>query len=153
MTDSKDISLDLVLRCQSSVEEVCVMITRLEQVLDKTEVPAAQRQDAALVLTEALTNIARHGYNSQPVGQITCRVTLSRDGLDCCITDHGRAFDPSGLGQSSPPPEILAEGGYGWFLIRRLTTGLEYQRHDGQNILRFRIPGTPADMPAAAGIS
>lgn len=129
------------------------MMTRLEQVLDKADVPAAQRQDAALVLAEALTNIARHGYNSQPVGWITCRVSIAPDGLDCCITDHGAAFDPSGLGQSSPPPEILAEGGYGWFLIRRLTTGLEYQRRDGQNILRFHIPGTPADIPAPVAMS
>ncbi|MCC5993068.1 MAG: ATP-binding protein [Rhodobacteraceae bacterium] len=152
MTDSKDITVDLVLRCESSVEDVCVMLTRMEQLLDKADVPSAQRQDAALVMAEALTNIARHGNDAQR-GEITCRVSIAQDGLECRITDHGPAFDPSGLGLASPPPEALAEGGYGWFLIRRLTTGLQYQRRDGQNILCFRVPGTPVELPVSVQMS
>lgn len=152
MADSKDISVDLTLRCHGSVEDVRAMLARLEQLLDKAGLPAALRQDAALVLAEVLSNIARHGYAAQR-GEIACRVSVTPQGLDCCITDHGAAYDPTGLGQISPPPEALAEGGYGWFLIRRLTTGLQYQRRDGQNILCFRVPGTPVDIPVSARMS
>ena len=39
--------------------------------------------------------------------------------------------------------EGLAEGGWGWALIRDLTTDIRYTREDGRNRLTFRIPLAP----------
>ena len=48
----------------------------------------------------------------------------------------GGPFDPDQLAE--PQPGTLKEGGYGWFLIRRLADNVDYERNDlGRNCLRI----------------
>ena len=98
---------------------------------------------AEIVLAEALNNIVEHAYRDGP-GEIL--VGVDRDGalLRVTVYDQGRPMPggllPEGRLASVMNPEDLPEGGFGWHLIRTLTHGLDYMRHDGCNRLRFQIP-------------
>jgi len=104
-----------------------------------------RRSTAELVLAEVLNNVAEHAYGGRD-GQLSVTVRLTAAGLSCRIVDSGLAMPATGL----PPGHLpalagtalgeLPEGGFGWHLIRSLTTELSYARENGQNRLSFLIP-------------
>lgn len=98
-----------------------------------------------LTLAEVLNNIVEHAYADQPAGDIRLRLAKRRDGLECLIEDRGRAMPglclPLGrMPEPDLPTEHLAEGGWGWALIRALTTDLAYERAGCLNRVTFCIP-------------
>lgn len=108
-----------------------------------------------LTLAEALNNVVEHGYARLEPGPIDLTIVKCSAALECRIIDAGvpmpgLAAPNSGI---QPPPrrmEALPEGGWGWALIRELTTDLDYRRENGRNILTFRVPVTSRP---ASGIS
>lgn len=52
----------------------------------------------------------------------------------------GLVLPPGSLQPVAETVEGLAEGGWGWALIRDLTTDIRYTRVGGRNRLTFRIP-------------
>lgn len=106
-----------------------------------------ERGTAEMVLAEALNNIVEHAYAAAP-GLIEVTLSASLAGIVCQISDAG-----TGMPQDALPPGILPdalgaaaddlpEGGFGWFLIRTLTTDLCYLRDGVMNRLSFTLPGT-----------
>ncbi len=139
MTDLKTFGSRLELECQGSLCEIREALEHVAVYLRARRIKREWIEDLNLVLAEALSNIARHGYRDGS-GWIKLELDLGETSLDCEITDLGAKFDPSILGRSTPSPTELAEGGYGWFIIRSLTRTLKYLHEDGRNILRFSIP-------------
>lgn len=97
-----------------------------------------------LVLAEALNNIAEHAYAGLAPGPITLTLRRTADALDCAIEDSGGALPGGTLpdGRMQPVadrPADLAEGGWGWALIRALAQDIHYHREGGRNRLAFRI--------------
>lgn len=88
-----------------------------------------------LALAEGFTNAVRHAhYGLPPETTIDIDVTLWVDRLEIRIWDQGKPFNPDGL--EEPQPGTLQEGGYGWFLLRRLADRVVYERgSDGRNCL------------------
>ncbi|MBF9032914.1 ATP-binding protein [Rhodobacterales bacterium HKCCE2091] len=109
--------------------------------------PGATVERAELVIAEVLNNIAEHGFDDGAAGDETISVSIraGTKALSVTVTDTGRGM-PGGmlpLGHLPPvagvPADALPEGGFGWNLIRRLTTDLRYVRSGGTNRLTFRI--------------
>ncbi len=99
--------------------------------------------NAELVLAEVLNNIAEHAYG-KATGPVELRVDLLRAGLGCTISDQGHPL-PAGVVPDPDlpliaPPDHLPEGGFGWHIIRCLTTDLRYARDGDWNRLSLRIP-------------
>ena len=98
------------------------------------------RGTAEIVLAEVLNNIVEHAYASFP-GQIRLRLSLAQGMLVCAVEDDGL---PMPLGE--PPagalgdPNDLPEGGFGWHLIRTLSSDLCYERAGPMNRLCFSLP-------------
>ncbi|PKP73964.1 MAG: ATP-binding protein [Alphaproteobacteria bacterium HGW-Alphaproteobacteria-6] len=97
-----------------------------------------------LVLAEALNNIAEHAYAGQAPGRVMLALHRAPDALDCVIEDDGRALPGGILPDAAIQPVAenlgdLAEGGWGWALIRILAQDIRYCRRDGRNRLGFRI--------------
>lgn len=88
-----------------------------------------------LALAEGFTNAVRHAhYALPPETAIDIDLTLWADRLEIRIWDQGKPFDPDAL--EEPAPGTLQEGGYGWFLLRRLADRVVYERGaDGRNCL------------------
>ena len=102
-----------------------------------------------LALAEVLNNVVEHGYHGLEPGPIALVLRQVGDALHCSIEDRGHAMPDTALTQR-PLPAVdvavadLAEGGWGWALIRELTADLHYSRDGGWNSVRFRIPLKPA---------
>ena len=97
---------------------------------------------AEIVLAEVLNNIVEHAYATR-AGDIRIILTRTETGLVCKVMDSGAALPglclPKGDFQPLGQTAELPEGGFGWFLIRRLVTELTYQRIDGENRLSFAL--------------
>ncbi|MGB7263079.1 MAG: ATP-binding protein [Albidovulum sp.] len=98
-----------------------------------------------LALAEALNNVVEHSYSALPPGPIDLTLILRTAAMECRIADTGHPMPdlslPEGRMQNvAQQVDELAEGGWGWALIRTLTTDLTYVRSDGCNRLSFCVP-------------
>ncbi|WP_281966509.1 ATP-binding protein [Roseovarius nanhaiticus] len=100
-----------------------------------------------IVLAEALNNVAEHAYAMSGDGDVRLEVTLSCGHLQADITDAGSPLPGLDLPRGTPPcldkGIDLPEGGFGWFLIHRLTSALTYRREKGRNHLHIEVRLTP----------
>lgn len=111
-----------------------------------------------LTLAEVLNNIVEHAYADLPPGPVF--LSLHRHGccLACLIEDEGRPMPrlqaPEGRMQEVASEIMdLAEGGWGWALIRAMTVDLRYERVENTNRLTFQVPlagATKAQSAAGA---
>ncbi len=98
-----------------------------------------------LALVEGFTNAVRHAhYQLPPETEIDLELTLQDNRVRVCIWDRGAPFDPETMDE--PEPGTLRQGGYGWFLLRRLADRVAYQRcGDAGNCLSIE-----KELPALA---
>jgi serine/threonine-protein kinase RsbW len=88
-----------------------------------------------LALAEGFTNAVRHAHQALPrETAIDIDLLLWSDRIEIKIWDWGKPFNPDAIAE--PKPGTLQEGGYGWFLLRRLADRVVYERAaDGRNCL------------------
>jgi serine/threonine-protein kinase RsbW len=107
--------------------------------LEQQGVDARAAHHTGLVLSEILTNLATHGACRDRPAKIA--VTIGPDKVTGEIVDSGPPFDP----RLAPEPSLdvsLDErpiGGLGLFLVRKLTSSLEYARRNDENCMIFAI--------------
>ena len=95
--------------------------------------------DLLLAISEAFTNVVRHG--SPPPTRVSIRIRTMPGELCFEISDDGGhfdGFDAAVAAASDPSLSPLAEGGMGLGLITQLVGSLEYRRVDTENTLSFR---------------
>lgn len=88
-----------------------------------------------LALAEGFSNAVRHAHQELP-SETTIEIELAiwDERIEIRIWDWGKPFDPNDV--EEPLPGTLCEGGYGWFLLRRLADQVVYERcQDGRNCL------------------
>lgn len=126
-------------------EQVSQALVRLNQQLEGLGLDGDALIRMELVLAELLNNIVEHAYCDTGRGAITLEAAVHSNTIWCQLTDRGRAMPGGKL-----PPALrydldamdmqdLPEGGFGWGLIRDLTSRLSYARIDGQNRLSLSI--------------
>ena len=92
--------------------------------------------------------LVEHAMPEDEHGQVKLRISPRTNGLACTVLDSGSPM-PGGEPPKENLPGIgsviddLPEGGFGWSLIRMHVQGLDYQRKDGCNVLRFVLPWEP----------
>lgn len=88
-----------------------------------------------LALAEGFSNAVRHAHKQlPPETPIEIELAILDERIEIRIWDRGQPFDPDVL--EEPLPGTLCEGGYGWFLLRRLSDRVVYERcPDGRNCL------------------
>lgn len=96
-----------------------------------------------LAIAEGFTNAVRHAHAQlPPETPITIDVWVKGDRIDICIWDQGEPFDPDQLGEPAPG-SLLQNGGYGWYLLRRVVDAVSYQRQADKNCLsitQYHLP-------------
>lgn len=100
---------------------------------------------AEQVLAEALNNVVEHAQADTPGGKIILETVATPRGLGFSIRDDGAPMPngelPAGvLKKFGDDLDDLPEGGFGWFMIRSLTSDLAYERREGWNHLNFQVP-------------
>ena len=107
--------------------------------------------EVEIALAEAVNNVVEHAYALTEPGTIRILSSLRSAHLDIRICDTGAPLPkkrlPQGLAADiSVAREDLPEGGFGWFLIRELTSDIRYDRCGLINHLSLRF-----DFPSAKG--
>lgn len=129
-------NLELLNQVQQWFEEFCLQ--HLSQLLWSER----ELYRLNLALAEGFTNAVRHAHQSLPPDTtIDIDLSLWADRFEIRIWDKGKPFNPDVLPE--PEPGTLQEGGYGWFLLRRLADRVVYDRNaDGRNCLLIVKYGT-----------
>ncbi len=97
-----------------------------------------------LTLAEVLNNIVEHAYAGRPPGYVHLAVTRESAAVFCRVEDDGQPMPGLRLPEGAIAPvadrvKDMAEGGWGWALIRALTFDLAYERKTDRNYLSFRV--------------
>jgi phosphoserine phosphatase RsbU/P len=93
--------------------------------------------DLNLALEEILTNIISYGYRDNREHEIRVRLSMRPGEVRAEVEDDGQPFNPLEAPEvdTTKPLEERTIGGLGIHLVRKLMDGLEYQRHEGKNLL------------------
>jgi len=119
------------LKVTSHLEELAAVQHWFRLLISRLAVKAPRLNDQFdqlnLALAEGFTNAVRHAHADLPSATpIEIELVLQPQQVEICIFDQGKPFDPDSL--SEPQPGALREGGYGWFLLRRLADQVTYDR-------------------------
>ncbi len=95
-----------------------------------------------IALAEAINNVVEHAYENNTSGEVKVTCSMHDANLMIEIHDTGSPLPnlelPDGnLGPLEKNLETLPEGGFGWFLIRELTTDVHYRRVAQTNELKL----------------
>ncbi len=140
--ENGDDRFDIVTRADPEAvrDALCRIVSHFISHLPGTEVGTLQ-----IVLAEVLNNISEHAHAGLPPGPVSIRICPVAGALLCRIEDQGHpmpdgVLPPGDLPPLEMEPGDLPEGGFGWHLIRSLTTHLTYMRVAGTNRVEFRLP-------------
>jgi phosphoserine phosphatase RsbU/P len=102
--------------------------------------PESVLHDLNLVVGELLTNIISYGYVDDGEHEITVRLSVEPGEIRVEVEDDAKPFNPLEVPEAdtTKPLDERVVGGLGIHLVRQLTDGLEYQRHEGKNLLTMR---------------
>lgn len=118
--------------------------TALSEWLNASCLPCVRVDEVEIAMAEAINNVVEHAYAGAEPGliRVSCEPGLAQ--LDIHICDDGVP-----LPQNRMPPGLAAditvsradlpEGGFGWFLIRKLTSSILYERRGTTNHLSLRF--------------
>jgi len=137
MTDPKpEIRERLVLR--PGGQDLESVYPWFEAIAARLDLPSRAAFRIQVVLEEAATNAALHGFNPGATGEIAMDLTGTPERIVAVLRDTGRPFNP--LLDAPPPPtwkpiENATVGGVGVKLIQTFCSDLNYRRDDGMNEL------------------
>lgn len=120
-------------------EAISDLTDRLMAFLEEQGVEMRATHHTALVLNEVLTNLSTHGGCYDRPAKII--VSVGPDSVTGEIVDCGPPFDP----RLAPEPSLDVAaadrpiGGLGLYLVKKLSSALEYQRRNEENCTIFAI--------------
>ena len=137
-------SADLAIRVPGTRAGLATALNATREWLSGQDVAPAAADRVALVVEEALMNVAMHGRTPEgaPVDlQAELALHLEPGTIAICLQDNGRAFNPH---DAAPPPAPASAaeatpGGLGVHLLRHFARTMTYERRDGLNVLRLSL--------------
>jgi serine/threonine-protein kinase RsbW len=130
-----------MMNCQASVSG---MLNEASKWLTQENVSGRKITDIQIVLAEALNNVIEHGFSRENSGNVGVCIDIRDDIIVVEISDNGIKFTPPVVTQTplqdTSDIEHLPEGGFGWFLIREITTSFTFRRIANKNrlVLNFQ---------------
>ncbi len=148
MSESSNVTVPVSSRfsifTNSNPVEVRHAIQQICRQLRENAYDSQWRSTVELVLAESMNNISEHAYCDTAKGVIRADLLMTPLEIRIELRDSGRPLPNGQVPLGSPPKtdvplDELPEGGFGWFVIRRLTRKVAYERMDGENCLRLWI--------------
>ena len=118
------------------------VVAFVDGILEQEDCPLDLQMQIDLVVEELFVNIASYAY-APGHGPATVRVETERDphAVTITLTDSGVPYNP--LEKPDPDLTMSSEerqiGGLGIYIVKNSVDGIDYERRDGQNVLRFRM--------------
>ncbi len=128
--------------------EVTATMNNLRLVLASAaeEMMAAQtetslRQKLFVILEELYNNVALHAYNEQKAGIVRIELMADESTIQLRVADQGPPFNPLEYDDSQRLQNVLElkEGGEGIFLVKTLSSQVEYEYSNNWNRLNVII--------------
>ena len=103
---------------------------------------SSEAYEILLALQEAVTNVIRHAYKGNG-GDVEVTFRFRGEEVEIEIRDWGAPFDPEKV--PTPDFEHPSPGGYGVFIMRKVTDRLEFRRDGEVNIAQLtkKFPASP----------
>jgi anti-sigma regulatory factor (Ser/Thr protein kinase) len=140
-------NIKLTLLMQNRVGDLIELTNKADEFMQSHQLPLEIIYKVNLILEEALTNIIKYAYKDTLAHDIRIEMTLKEHELIVEFQDDGEEFDPISAPTPETPDSISESpiGGLGIHLVKQMADGVEYNRHEGCNILTTRIKLRPAD--------
>ncbi|MDE2836499.1 MAG: ATP-binding protein [Chloroflexota bacterium] len=125
----------LALTLETRPEELERLTAAIETLAEQDNWPAALTFKVNLVLEELVLNVINYAYDESG-HQLDVKLTCNEEDLVIEITDEGKPFDPL---HDAPDPDMDSPmeerriGGLGVYLVRTMTSDMQYRREDGKN--------------------
>ncbi len=135
-------SKGLALTLETRPEELERLTAAVETLAEQDEWPAALTFKVNLVLEELVLNVINYAYDESG-HHLDVQLTCNEEDLVIEITDEGKAFDPL---HDAPDPDMESPmeerriGGLGVYLVRTMTSEMQYRREDGKNRVKVAVP-------------
>lgn len=132
----------LALTLETRPEELERLTAAVETLAEQDDWPAALTFKVNLVLEELVLNVINYAYDESG-HHLDVRLTCNEDDLVIEITDEGKPFDPL---HDAPDPDMESPmeerriGGLGVYLVRTMTSEMQYRREDGKNRVKVAVP-------------
>jgi serine/threonine-protein kinase RsbW len=126
------------LTLRSGLEDLATIYPWFESIAEQIALPGDSLFRIQLVLEEAASNAALHGFDAGGVGEISLEVAANPMQVIAVLSDQGRPFDPLTEAPPSPVSQSLEEaaiGGLGIKLMHKFATALRYRRTGTTNEL------------------
>lgn len=137
-------------RVGANLMDVRDAMTELKSVLIGSRVSAVDISCVEIVVAEILNNVVKHAQKDLEQGWFEIQCSLVPSGLHFVCRDNGAPMPggtpPGGtLPNIERPKDELPEGGWGWSLVRTLSSNLSYVRVKDINLVSFHLPTTVSD--------
>lgn len=88
-----------------------------------------------VIFDELVTNIIRHGYAGDAQRRVDLNVRVNADHVALVFDDDGHEFNPTSASFPSLPTSLdeARPGGLGLLLLRKMSSGLRYERVGARN--------------------
>ena len=132
----------LALTLETRPEELDRLTAAVESLAEQDNWPAPLTFKVNLVLEELVLNVINYAYGESG-HQVEVQLTCNEEDLVIEITDEGKPFDPL---HDAPDPDMESPmeerriGGLGVYLVRRMTSEMQYRREDGKNRMMVAVP-------------
>ncbi|MGV6802995.1 MAG: ATP-binding protein [Ruegeria sp.] len=140
-------------RFPANEADASVAVAALHASISDLGLSENRSSDAQIALAEAVNNVVEHAYFGVPKGLVSVKVKIFQEYIEVTVSDTGHPLPGSRVPEGVPASvdtdtRDLPEGGFGWFLIRKLSDSVVYDRSHGQNrlVLRFNF-GKNVDQP------
>lgn len=105
----------------------------LARVALEQDCPEDEVRDLAVALSEACSNAMRYGYEGRSDGLIELEIRIRSDEIELAVRDFGKGFEPGDY--RAPDLARPRVGGYGIYLMRRLTDSVAYPSVDSGTLV------------------
>jgi len=145
------------LELKSGREELGRLYPWFESATAELALPAKLAYAIQLVLEEAVSNAAIHGFDPETQGALSLSLRVTSERLVIVLRDGGRPFNPLTDAPARVKPKSLEDaaiGGLGITLMRQYCSDLHYRRIGDENELTmaFDNPSMSADKSAGDDI-
>lgn len=124
---------------ENDVSQVTELNQFVQSVTEELQLDKALSRRIKLAVEEVAVNIMNYAYLADAKGQVKVEAMANDQRLRFILTDSGRAFDPTAVSRADTTLTVEDRpiGGLGILLVRNLMDIINYERIDGQNILRI----------------
>ncbi len=120
--------------CELKITSDIVNLERVEQFTEKfmhlIDIPDDQKEDILIAVTELVNNAIIHGNKQDKSKHVSICFIASIHEVSVSVTDEGKGFDPSKVGNPLDPDNIERISGRGIFLLNKLMDSIDYSFSD-----------------------